>query len=162
MLPVVLVWLVGPTLTSVMAISLQPFSLTGTCSNCRVLFQLPVVVWTVTRHERPYANLGVSFPPQPLEHIVFFFCFFVFFQNFNQVYYTAMYTLNKSNLEQDQYDQKCLGTWSRDKPKKGHQNSRSLTSQQRLKLGPCAKMQQGTKTGTDGNFRIYLNWSASH
>ena len=45
--------------------------------------------------------------------------------------------------------QKCLDTWDENKPKKGHQNSRSLTSQQRLKLGPGAKM-----TGAGGNFRL--------
>ena len=39
-------------------------------------------------------------------------------------------------------------------PKKGHQNSRSLTSQQRLKLGPGAKMLKRTKTGAGGNFRL--------
>ena len=41
----------------------------------------------------------------------------------------------------------------KDKPKKGRQNSRSLTSQQRLKLGPGAKMKKRTKTGEGGNFR---------
>ena len=40
------------------------------------------------------------------------------------------------------------------KPKKGHQDSRSLTSQQRLKLGPGAKMLKRTKTGAGGNFRL--------
>ena len=44
----------------------------------------------------------------------------------------------------------------KEKPKKGHQNSRSLTSQQRLLLGPGAEMQKRTKTGASGNFRLYL------
>ena len=41
------------------------------------------------------------------------------------------------------------------KPKEGHQNSRSPTSQQRLKLGPGAKMRKRTKTGAGGNFRLH-------